>query len=93
MQPSAPQEPAAHRSLEVLVGMRAIARFLKVRNRRVRDMQEEGAPIARDARGSMRADKEELWEWFRKTQPGQAVPGESRRVPQRPPEMPRAVLL
>jgi hypothetical protein len=52
------------RPVELLVGTRAIARFLKVGNDRVLAMERQGAPIARDVTGTLRAEKAALWEWF-----------------------------
>lgn len=52
------------RPLEVLVGVRAIARFLKVSNRAVLAMEERGAPIVRDERNWLRAEKNTLWAWY-----------------------------
>ena len=56
------------RPLELLVGMRAIARFLKISHHRIRELEKKGAPIARDKGGVTRAEKSELWAWWRKAQ-------------------------
>ncbi len=53
-------------SIELLLGVRSIARFLKVSTRRVRTLEENGAPIHRDEKGVLRSDKSALWEWFTK---------------------------
>lgn len=51
-------------ALEVLVGVRAIARFLKVGNDRVLIMEKRGAPIVRDEKGRLRVEKNALWKWY-----------------------------
>ncbi len=55
---------ATSHPVELLVGVRAIARFLKISNRRALSMEKQGAPIVRDEKGVVRAEKGELWEWF-----------------------------
>ena len=50
--------------VEVLTGIRAIARFLSVSNRSVTVMEKRGAPVSRDKSGTLRAEKGELWRWF-----------------------------
>ena len=50
--------------VELLTGVRAIARFLCVSNRSVTDLEKRGAPFLRDGRGILRAEKGELWRWF-----------------------------
>ena len=50
--------------VEILTGVRAIARFLRVGNRSVTNMEKRGAPFLRDGRGVLRAEKGELWRWF-----------------------------
>lgn len=52
------------RPVEVLVGIRAIAAFLKVSQEKVRGMELAGAPIHRDEAGVARAEKAELWAWW-----------------------------
>ena len=52
------------RPLEVLVGVRAIARFLKVSNHAVLTMEKRGAPIVRNEKNSLRAEKNTLWAWY-----------------------------
>ena len=56
---------APPRPVELLVGMRAIARFLRISDRRVLDMEKRGAPIVRDGKGVLRTEKTEIWSWFR----------------------------
>lgn len=56
---------SAFRPVELLVGMRSIARFLRISNARVLSMEKQGAPITRDEGGVMRAEKWELWGWWR----------------------------
>ncbi|MDL2315693.1 hypothetical protein LJC59_01230 [Desulfovibrio sp. OttesenSCG-928-A18] len=53
------------RPVEILVGVRAIAGFLKLSQGTVRRMEKKGAPITRDANNVMRAEKAELWIWMR----------------------------
>ncbi len=53
------------RPVALLVGMRAIARFLRIGNRRVRELENRGAPIVRDDKGVLRAEQTELWLWWR----------------------------
>lgn len=55
------------RPVEILVGVRSIAAFLKVSQEKVRDMEQKGAPIHRDEFGIARAEKAELWAWWYKT--------------------------
>ena len=55
----------ALRPVELLVGSRAIAKFLRISNSRVLAMEKQGAPIMRDQTGVMRAEKWELWGWWR----------------------------
>ncbi|MDL2267160.1 hypothetical protein LJC46_04135 [Desulfovibrio sp. OttesenSCG-928-G15] len=57
------QDQAISRPVELLVGMREIAAFLRVSHTSVRDMLKNGAPILRDEVGTLRAEKAELWEW------------------------------
>lgn len=52
------------RPVEVLVGLRAIAAFLRLSHGKVREIEKMGAPINRDDAGVMRAEKFELWEWW-----------------------------
>ena len=52
------------RTLEVIVGVRAIARFLRVSNHSVLSMEKRGAPILRDEKGKLRVEKNALWDWF-----------------------------
>jgi hypothetical protein len=53
------------RPIELLVGLRSIAGFLRVSQRKVLDIKDRGAPISRDETGVMRAEKAELWHWWR----------------------------
>lgn len=53
------------RPVELLVGVRAIAAFLKVSQAKARVYAQSGAPVARDERGVLRAEKAELWAWCR----------------------------
>lgn len=52
--------------VEILTGIRAIARFLRVGNGRILAMEKRGAPVVRDEKGVMRAEKGEMWKWFKK---------------------------
>lgn len=51
---------------EILTGCRRIASFLHVRQTSVREYEQRGAPIFRDANGWMRAEKAELTAWVKK---------------------------
>ncbi len=53
------------RPLEILVGVRSIALFLKISQRRALQLDKEGAPVCRDETGTFRAEKSELWQWWR----------------------------
>ena len=53
------------RTVELLVGIRGIARFLRVSNRKVQKLAGQGAPVSKDVKGVMRAEKKELWDWWR----------------------------
>lgn len=53
------------RPIEILVGLRSIATFLKISSEKIRDMEQDGAPMFRDASGVLRAEKAELWTWWK----------------------------
>lgn len=53
------------RPVELLVGIRDISRFLRVSTGRVKALAERGAPLTRDVAGVTRAEKTELWQWYR----------------------------
>ena len=53
------------RPVEVLKGVRAIASFLSVSQTDVLEMEERGAPIKRK-NGVLRAEKAELWDWWKR---------------------------
>ncbi len=52
------------RPVEVIKGVRAIAAFLGIRYDEVVDLENAGAPINRDAKNYLRAEKAELWQWW-----------------------------
>ncbi len=54
-----------NRPLELLIGIRAIALFLKISHRRALRLEFEGAPILRDETGTARTEKTELWLWWK----------------------------
>ncbi|MCC8193669.1 MAG: hypothetical protein LIP28_03375 [Deltaproteobacteria bacterium] len=56
--------PLVARPVEVLVGAREMAAFLKISKDRVRGLERLGAPVIRDSSGIMRAEKYELWRWW-----------------------------
>lgn len=51
---------------DVLIGIRSVAYFLGVRKEKVREYEERGAPIYRDERGWMIAEKGNLSAWVQK---------------------------
>ena len=51
-------------SLEILRGLRDIAAFLQISHREVLELENSGAPIVRH-KNILRAEKRELWSWFR----------------------------
>ena len=53
------------RPVEILVGAEAIASSFGVGAKTVRKWEKRGAPIVRDGRGVLRAEKWELWCWVR----------------------------
>lgn len=55
----------APRAVEVLNGLEDIARLFAVSPRRVRAWEQMGAPVYRDFKGVARAERLELWEWFK----------------------------
>lgn len=59
------EQAAVARPVELLVGVRAIAAFLKVSTDKVREMEQSGAPMVRDSAGVLRAEKAELWGWWK----------------------------
>ena len=59
------ESPHLLRPVELLVGVRSIAGFLRVSQRKVLEMQSRGAPISRDETGVVRAEKAELWHWWK----------------------------
>jgi hypothetical protein len=59
------KRPEIARPVEILVGRREIAVFLRVSKDEVSRMETGGAPILRDRHGVMRAEKAELWAWWR----------------------------
>ena len=52
------------RPVEVIKGVRGIATFLGIRYDEVVDLENAGAPINRDAKNHLRAEKLELWQWW-----------------------------
>lgn len=64
--PKRTRSSARSRPLELLVGIRAITAFLHVSNRKMPQLLQEKAPISRDEAGVLRAEKTELWEWWKK---------------------------
>jgi hypothetical protein len=59
-----PQGPSL-RAVEILNGLEDIARLFAVSPRRVRAWERMGAPVYRDLKGVARAERLELWEWFK----------------------------
>jgi hypothetical protein len=59
------ESPRLLRPVELLVGVRSIAGFLRVSQRKVLEMHGRGAPISRDETGVVRAEKAELWHWWK----------------------------
>lgn len=57
---------AIARPIEIVKGCRKIAEYLQVSRAEIKRFVENGAPIAVDKSGTMRADKAELWEWYQK---------------------------
>ena len=60
--------PPAHilaQPLEILRGLREIAAFLQISHAEVLDLENSGATIVR-RKNIMRAEKSELWEWFKR---------------------------
>lgn len=53
------------RPVEVLVGFRSLGLAFGHNADTVRQWERQGAPIVRDGRGIPRADKAELWEWYK----------------------------
>ena len=53
------------RAVEILNGLEDIARLFAVSPRRVRAWEQMGAPVYRDFKGVARAERLELWEWFK----------------------------
>ena len=50
--------------LEIIRGLREIAAFLQISHSEVLELENSGAPIVR-RKNILRAEKRELWEWFR----------------------------
>lgn len=50
--------------LEILRGLREIAAFLQISHAEVLELENSGAPIVR-RKNVLRAEKRELWSWFR----------------------------
>ena len=50
---------------EILRGLREIAAFLHISHAEVLELENEGAPIVR-RKNILRAEKSELWEWFKR---------------------------
>lgn len=53
------------RPVEIVRGARDIGKVICVGEGKVKDLEKAGAPIVRDFNGVPRADKAELWEWFK----------------------------
>lgn len=54
------------RPVEILRGVNEISKFLRCDKREVSRMaQEKSSPVVRDRNGIYRADKAEVWEWFK----------------------------
>ncbi len=54
------------RPVEILKGARAIAAFLRISQSEALGLERKGAPIER-RNGIMRAEKAELWVWWKET--------------------------
>jgi hypothetical protein len=60
------ETPRLLRPIELLVGVRSIAAFLHLSQRKVMEIKDRGAPISRDEEtGVVRAEKAELWHWWK----------------------------
>ncbi len=53
------------RPVEILKGSRAIAVFLGIRREEIGELEKLGAPIIRDTNKRLRAEKAELWQWWK----------------------------
>ena len=60
------EKPAIARPVEILKGSRAIAAFLQIALSEVADIADQGAPL-NQYNGIWRAEKAELWEWWKRT--------------------------
>ena len=56
--------PAPAPSLEIVRGLREIGDFLHISHKEVLELESGGAPIVR-RKNILRAEKRELWDWFR----------------------------
>ena len=53
------------RPVELLRGIRELAFFLRVSPSNILRFEKEGAPIFRTAGNQLRAEKSELWQWWK----------------------------
>ncbi len=72
--------------LEIVRGYRNLARYLRTSEARIHDLINRGAPIALDARVP-RAEKAELWDWYKRYCNSEAACAYVRILPA-PPELP-----
>lgn len=77
-------EEILHRPVEVLRGYRAIAEAFCHNASAVREWRKMGAPIYLDSRKIPRAEKGEMWEWYKKNIPARTTSQSKKKKPSSP---------